>query len=71
LSRGQAVLALLSHTVQARLRPAMALATLRRVAADATTLKGKRGEAEDMVLPLLHHLCNEDHDGRMFATSPA
>ena len=63
LSSGQAVLALLTHTVQARVRPAVALATLRHVAANATTLKGKRGEAEDMVLPLLHHLCNEDHGG--------
>jgi hypothetical protein len=71
LSSGQAVLALLAHTVQARIRPAAALATLRRVAASATTLKGKRGEVEDAVVPLLNHLCNQDHDDRIFATSPA
>jgi hypothetical protein len=70
LSSAQAVLALLTHTVQARLRPAVALATLRRVVAEATTLKGKRGEVEDLVPPLLNRLCKQDHDDRMFETSP-
>jgi hypothetical protein len=63
LSPGQAVLALLAHTVPARLRPKVALATLRRVAASATTLRGKRGEADDTVDRLLNHLWSPDHTG--------
>jgi hypothetical protein len=69
LSSGQAVLALLTHTVQARLRPKAALATLRRVAASATTFKGNRGEAEDTILPLLEHLRSGNHHGRSIVTS--
>lgn len=56
LSSGQAMLALLAHTVQARLRPKLALTTLRQLAANARTLRGKRGEAEDTILPLLNDL---------------
>jgi hypothetical protein len=70
LSPGQAVLALLAYTVPARLRPKVALATLRRVAAGATTFRGKRGEAGDMVLPLLDGLDNSDHHGRLLTNSP-
>jgi len=71
LSTGQALLALLRETVQARLRPGFALATCRRVAGSALTLRGKRGEAEDTVTPLFDHLCNAGHDGRLLLSSPA
>jgi hypothetical protein len=58
LSPAQAVLALLAHTVSARLRPKVALAALRRVAAGAIILRGKRCEAEDTALLLLEFLDN-------------
>jgi len=45
LSPGQAVLALLGHTVASRLRPVYALKTLERVVADATTLEIPRGQS--------------------------
>jgi hypothetical protein len=45
LSAGKGVLELLSHTVNARRRPDTALTTLPRVVANATVLKGVRGEA--------------------------
>jgi hypothetical protein len=56
LSPGQAVLALLDHTVQARVRPRLVLDSLAKVAAGAVTLKGKRGEAEEVAQSLLRHL---------------
>src|SRR5262249_10469765 len=71
LSPGQAVLALLAYTVPARLRPKVALATLRRVAASATAFRGKRGEAEETALTLLSCLSNPNHHGRLTTISPA
>ena len=56
LSPGQAVLALLEHTVLARVQPKFALEALQHVAAGAVTLKGRRGEAEDVVGPILQRL---------------
>lgn len=56
LSPGQAVLALLDHTVQARVRPRFALESLARVTSGSVTLKGKRGEAEEVARSLLRHL---------------
>ena len=53
LSQGQAMLALLAHTVPARRRPRSALATLRKVVASAAIVKGVRGEAEQMCDALL------------------
>ena len=53
LSQGQAMLALLGHTVPARRRPRTALATLRKVVASAASVKGVRGEAEQMCGTLL------------------
>ena len=53
LSQGQAMLALLSHTVPARRRPRTALATLRKVVASAAVVKGLRGEADQMCGALL------------------
>lgn len=45
LSAGNGVLELLSHTVNARRRPDLALTTLPKIVANATILKGVRGEA--------------------------
>jgi hypothetical protein len=56
LSPGQAVLALLAHTVAARRRPAAALARLQRAVAGARLLKGVRGPAEETVDLLLDRL---------------
>lgn len=56
LSPGHSLLALLSNTVLARIRPDFALDTLRRVTPGALTLKGKRGEAREVVGPLLKQL---------------
>ncbi len=46
LSQGQAVLAMMSHALCARTRPAAALATLARATAPAAAIKTLRGEAE-------------------------
>ena len=59
LSPGEGVLALLEHTVLARTRPELALNTLQHVVATATTLKGRRGEAEDIVRLLLDRVAAE------------
>jgi hypothetical protein len=71
LSPGQAVLGLFAHTVLARLRPKLALATLRRVAASAITLRGKRGEAENAVAQLLKSWWSPNRNGRLLTSSPA
>ena len=52
LSSGEAVLALLSHTVPAQSRPTEALRTISRSLERATVIEGARGEA-DTVAPLL------------------
>jgi hypothetical protein len=43
------VLELLAHTVNARVRPKLALEVLCQVASKAVVLKGRRGEAEAVV----------------------
>jgi hypothetical protein len=53
LSAGQAVLALLAHSVSVRRQPAVVLDTLARVAAEAVAVTGVRGEAADVVESLL------------------
>jgi hypothetical protein len=53
LSRGQAVLEMLAHTVPARLRPEASLASLERAVAKATVLRGVRDEAAALVPELL------------------
>ena len=53
LSAGHGVLELLSHTVNARRRPGLAVTTLPKVAANATVLKGVRGEAVKTVEAIL------------------
>lgn len=46
LSKGEAVLELLAHTIPARRKPELVIPTLRNAVSEATTLKGVRGEAE-------------------------
>ena len=53
LSRGRAVLELLSHTVPARRSPDRALEALSRVVAEAPVVKGPRGEADRAVSEIL------------------
>jgi hypothetical protein len=53
LSPGEATMALLAHTVPARLRPKQAVLALVRAARGATALRGPRGEAEDMAATVL------------------
>jgi hypothetical protein len=55
LSTGHGVLALLANTVSARRQPAVALATLQRVAANAIILEGRRGEASAVAPRLLKY----------------
>ena len=47
LPSGQAVLQLLANTVSARRKPGVVLQTLHRALAEASTLKGSRGEAKE------------------------
>ncbi len=56
LSRGQAVVELLAHTVPARLRPEASLEALERAVATALVLKGERGEAAETARLLLSAL---------------
>jgi hypothetical protein len=56
LTPGQGVLALLANTVPARQRPAAALAALRQAVAEASILKGMRGEAEEVAGVLLENV---------------
>ena len=56
LSSGQAVLALLDHTVSARRYPDKAFETLREVVARARVMKGVRGEAGEVVKSVLARL---------------
>jgi hypothetical protein len=49
LTRGKAVLELLANTVSARSQPQMALSFLTKAVATATSLKGTRGEARQIV----------------------
>jgi hypothetical protein len=52
-SRADGALALLEHAVPTRLEPARAMSAIRRAAADATVLKGSRGEASELAEALL------------------
>lgn len=53
LTRGKGVLELLANTVSARTQPEMALSFLTRAMTSATSLKGTRGEAREMVEKIL------------------
>jgi len=56
LSAGQGVLEMFAQTVSARRQPEKALETLQKIAAQATILKGTRGEAAEMVDVILKYL---------------
>jgi hypothetical protein len=56
LSAGRAALALLDNTVPALRKPAAVLDTLQQVVCHAPTLKGVRGEAEEMVEALFRRM---------------
>jgi hypothetical protein len=56
VSSGRGLLALLGHTVPARLRPREAVRVLSRVMDDASVLQGTRGEANDAALAILERL---------------
>ncbi|MFL5906594.1 MAG: hypothetical protein ACJ75Z_03230 [Solirubrobacterales bacterium] len=56
LSSGEAVLAVLAHTVPAQSRPTQALRTIRRSLERATVIEGTRGEADSFAPPLLTEL---------------
>jgi hypothetical protein len=53
LSPGEAMLALLAHSVSIRRQPAAVLAALARVVSAAPVLAGARGEAAEVVAPIL------------------
>jgi hypothetical protein len=56
LTPGQGVLALLSHTVPARERPAASLAALQHAVRSASIFKGARGEASEVADILLENV---------------
>ena len=58
LSAGHGALAILAHSISARNQPGVALSTLNRVASRAIVLKGKRGEARQIVDSILRQLEN-------------
>jgi hypothetical protein len=64
LSPGESLFALLRHAVDTRLRPHAALAYLHAVAARATTLRGKRGEAAEAAASLLQQLGGPTRAGK-------
>lgn len=53
-STGQAIMALLGHTIPARRKPAAVLTALRNAVAGASVLRGSRGEAQEFALRLLN-----------------
>jgi hypothetical protein len=71
LSSGQAVLELLVNTVPARLRPEIALSTLERAVIRAVALKGRRGEASDIVQALLDRVASGTREELSGLTSQA
>ncbi len=56
LTPGQAMLALVQHTVMARAAPQFAMEVLQRVASGARTLEGRRGEVESMATIALQRM---------------
>jgi hypothetical protein len=58
ITAGHGVLDLLANTVSARRQPAFALAALQQAVAQATMLKGGRGEADEIAPLLLRYLGN-------------
>jgi hypothetical protein len=56
LSAGQALLAMLPHTVPVRRRPEASLAALQNALGSAEVLKGPRGDADETAAKLLERL---------------
>jgi hypothetical protein len=56
VSAGQGILELLSHTISARRQPEKALAVLQRALADASIIKGARGEARQIAGSILERM---------------
>lgn len=56
VSAGQGILELLSHTISARRQPEKALAVLQRALADASIIKGARGEAHQVAGSILERM---------------
>jgi hypothetical protein len=69
LTRGQAVLEMLAHTVPARLRPEASLAALERALAHATVLRGERGEASEVAARLLRQIEDAEQASRVGAAT--
>jgi len=67
LTKGQAVLEMLAHTVPARLRPEASLVALERAVARATVLRGERGEAPEIAARLIERV-EESEEARRLAT---
>ena len=67
LTRGQAVLEMLAHTVPARLRPEASLAALERAVACATVLRGERGAASEVAARLLRQAEEAERASRVGA----
>ena len=60
LSPGRAAMELLTHTLPARLYPDRVMATLCSATAEATVLKGARGEAAEFAEVLLGRLTEQE-----------
>jgi hypothetical protein len=67
LTRGQAVLEMLAHTVPARLQPEASLIALERAVARATVLQGERGEARELAASLMRHVEEAERASRVRA----
>jgi len=61
VSRGQALVALMAHTIPALARPEESMRTLRRAISGATVLEGDRGEAAPVAAALLDELATLSH----------
>jgi hypothetical protein len=60
LSSGEAVLAVLEHTIPAQERPQQAMSTITKAVKDATTLKGERGDASPIAPEILARVSEVD-----------
>jgi hypothetical protein len=69
LTRGQAVLEMLAHTVPARLRPEASLEALERAVARAVVVRGERGEAKGVAVRLLRQSEEAGRNSRIGAAT--
>ncbi len=58
LSAGRGIIEMLAHTISANTQPEAALDTLQKVVANATILKGVRGEAKEIANSILERVDN-------------